>query len=357
MTMTWRNVKLWSCLALGIGLFLMLLFSLPQQGHAEPESKPVTVILDGQTAAFDPAPFIQEGITMIPVRLLEQVEGLTLQWVGTAQQADLRYNDVAISLRPRDRAMTINDETVQLRAAPVLRNQRLFVPARDVAEALGMYVGWDPRTQTVYISSSFAGSEFAVPGDNVFLYSNLRAISNADEYFPAGGFFYFNDPPRYYFTVKDPLDKKVYDLAKILLYPEAYTTIKATYADSGSRVRIGISESQTAAENGAYGLLFELTEAEPAMHVTIHRLNLLDTYHDGIWSVPEMEMRLKHALLYFLGGDDGLAAYRDIYAAYMDLHINGEQKPFHKAYGAWRMDLSHADESMHITLIKGEIDE
>ena len=353
----------------------------------ESERQPVNVVIDGRMIQPDDGavPFIEEHqLTMIPIRYLEEI-GAVVEWDEQTRSAMVQFRDLSMTITEGENVMLVNGQERTLAAEPAVIRQRMLVPARNVVETLGAYIGWDPKHKNVVISTSFMDDRsFEIPGDNVFLVEDLAKVASLDYFVPAGGRFLFSDPEanRYYFTLSEEwmpgLNKRVFDLSKILFHADGYNTVQVVRDDVGqARVQIGLSADQAAAEAEEYDLLLELPESAPldpreemanpdlmeqaVLKMTIRRLNLQDSYADGIYAVPDMERRLKNALIYTLGREIGTAAYRDIYTAYMDRRFDPDREPiaWNRTYSnGWTMSLAETSEGMLVIYFnKGETNE
>jgi hypothetical protein len=107
--------------------------------------------LDGQSYNTDAAPFISNGRTLVPVRYLADALGATTNWDATTQKVTINKGSTTIELTINSTTGATNGKASQMDAAPLLVNGRTYLPARDIAEALGYTVEWDAAAQTVNI--------------------------------------------------------------------------------------------------------------------------------------------------------------------------------------------------------------
>ena len=92
----------------------------------------------------DAAPFIADGRTMVPLRLVAEALGAEVGWIDASRTVTVNGNGANL-------ALIIGTPLPGDMGTPVLSNGRTFVPLRFVAEALGAEVAWDSVTQTVTI--------------------------------------------------------------------------------------------------------------------------------------------------------------------------------------------------------------
>jgi hypothetical protein len=90
------------------------------------------------------APFIENGRTMVPVRLLAEALGAEVGWNPDTRTVYITQNNTTIAL-PIDAQLPDNMGT------PSIQNGRTFVPIRYIAETLGAEVRWNAQTESIYL--------------------------------------------------------------------------------------------------------------------------------------------------------------------------------------------------------------
>lgn len=75
-------------------------------------------------------------------------------WNSRDQSVTVIKDTIQIYLKVGDENAKINDKPVIVDAAPVNYNSRVYIPARFIAEALGMKVNWDIDSKTISIQST-----------------------------------------------------------------------------------------------------------------------------------------------------------------------------------------------------------
>jgi hypothetical protein len=114
----------------------------------------IKVVLDGTELNFDVAPRIYEGRTLLPLRGIFEALGLTVYWDGSTKTITGFSGDTIIMLKIDDYVATVNGEQRFLDVPPKIINARTLVPARFIAESLGMDVMWQEIEKTVVITSN-----------------------------------------------------------------------------------------------------------------------------------------------------------------------------------------------------------
>lgn len=120
-------------------------------------AKEYSVLINGkeQTYQMDTAAFTQNQRTMIPVKFVAQALGVSednVVWNGTAKTATFFKGDRVCVLTAGSNIMNVNGAEVVMDSAAFVKDKRIFVPIKYVANALGCSVEWDGTTKTVTIN-------------------------------------------------------------------------------------------------------------------------------------------------------------------------------------------------------------
>jgi hypothetical protein len=103
---------------------------------------------------MDVAPYIKEDRTYVPVRYLAYSLGVAeagVTWDGQARRVGISKDDTNITLIIGSPVMYVDKKPVKMDVSPEITNDRTFLPARWVAEALGAEVEWDENTKQAII--------------------------------------------------------------------------------------------------------------------------------------------------------------------------------------------------------------
>jgi hypothetical protein len=103
---------------------------------------------------MDVAPYIKEDRTYVPVRYLAYALGVAedgVTWDGNARRVGISKDDTDIALIIGSPVMYVDKKPVKMDVSPEITNDRTFLPARWVAEALGAEVEWDDTTKQAII--------------------------------------------------------------------------------------------------------------------------------------------------------------------------------------------------------------
>lgn len=104
---------------------------------------------NGRVFYNDVAPIIVDNRTMVPIRVITELLGGTADWNEATKEVTLTIDGKVIR-------MTVGVVLEKYGVAPVIINDRTYVPIRFVADELGAETDWDEATKTVIISLNIA---------------------------------------------------------------------------------------------------------------------------------------------------------------------------------------------------------
>ncbi|MDQ0166949.1 copper amine oxidase N-terminal domain-containing protein [Bacillus horti] len=94
-------------------------------------------------------PFIENGRTMIPLRALADAFGFDVEWEQSEAKITLTKDSRIIIMHIGSQDMLVDGDSVSLEGvSPMIRNNVTFLPVRQLAETLGIKVGWDSESRT-----------------------------------------------------------------------------------------------------------------------------------------------------------------------------------------------------------------
>lgn len=118
----------------------------------------VQISVNGETVTFpDAVPFVEPetGRTMVPARFLAEALGLSVIWNEQSNQVTLKKNEATILLSIGQHHALVNGKSVALDAPAVIRNDRTMVPLRLIGEALEAGIAWDAERILVDVTTQF----------------------------------------------------------------------------------------------------------------------------------------------------------------------------------------------------------
>ncbi len=116
-------------------------------------SENIYVTVDGATLNFDQPPIMQNDRVLVPMRLIFETLGATVEWDEYNQYVKATKEDISITMQIGNNTMVKNGQYITLDTAPILLNGRTLVPVRAVAESLEATVEWDGNTNTVIVTT------------------------------------------------------------------------------------------------------------------------------------------------------------------------------------------------------------
>ncbi len=97
-------------------------------------------------------PYIENDRTMVPLRFISETMGAKVTWIPETRTIDIVLDETEISMQIDNTSYTINGETKTMDVAPVIREDRTFVPLRFVSEALNKSIYWNEATSVVVVA-------------------------------------------------------------------------------------------------------------------------------------------------------------------------------------------------------------
>ncbi len=117
------------------------------------QEKPITVYLDGEQLTFDVDPILENGRTLVPMRVIFEALGAQVNWDGNTWTAIATKGDTKIVITIDSKQMLKNDQVVELDVPARLIDSRTLVPVRAVSEGMGADVQWDDKLWQVIITT------------------------------------------------------------------------------------------------------------------------------------------------------------------------------------------------------------
>lgn len=94
--------------------------------------------IDEQNA--DVAVFVENDRSYVPIRFISENYDGTVEWNDDTHTVNIQFNDKTISLTIDKPEIIINGEVKVLDVAPIIKNERTFLPLRACTEAIGKEV-------------------------------------------------------------------------------------------------------------------------------------------------------------------------------------------------------------------------
>ena len=112
----------------------------------------LTMRVDGVEEKLDTPPIVIEGRTVLPLKVIGDQLGASVEWTSNSQKITYTTDTVVIELWVGKKSAKVNGVDVLLDVEPFISNNRTLVPLKFVSENLGARVVWDPINKTVTIT-------------------------------------------------------------------------------------------------------------------------------------------------------------------------------------------------------------
>lgn len=121
------------------------------------DDEPIKVLINGETLTIpegDTQPYIEEGRTLVPMRVIFEALGAHVNWDGETKTI-VSYdpaNDISITMQINSDVMFVGETPVTLDVPAKIVGDRTVVPVRAIAEGMKSVVNWDQETRTVTVT-------------------------------------------------------------------------------------------------------------------------------------------------------------------------------------------------------------
>lgn len=113
-----------------------------------------TAVVDGKTVDMPAAPYIRQDRLLVPVRAVADALGCEVAWDAAAGTATLTSEEAVLALTTHSPVMRVNGKPVEMDAAPeIVGSGTMMIPVRYIAEALRCKVAWEASTRTATITA------------------------------------------------------------------------------------------------------------------------------------------------------------------------------------------------------------
>ncbi len=115
-------------------------------------ANPVTVDVNGNDVAFDQAPIIENGRTLVPLRAIFEALGYEVEWDARTKTVICDWGYDSLSLRIGENVINMGDgRAIKIDVPAKILNGRTLVPLRAISESLGADVAWNAKTRHISV--------------------------------------------------------------------------------------------------------------------------------------------------------------------------------------------------------------
>lgn len=116
----------------------------------------VSIVVDGKEIAFDSAPYINtDDRVMVPFRAIAEALGAKVGWEPLNREVTFTRGKQAVLLRIGSPVIVAGGKRHKVDTVPVIKNSRTMVPVRFISEFLGAEVDWDGHFKIVTVNSGW----------------------------------------------------------------------------------------------------------------------------------------------------------------------------------------------------------
>jgi len=140
-------------------MFLLLLFVLvlPENGHAAAAGSN-QIFLDGKEITAGQNVQVQNvnSTVMVPLRMIAENLGYKVDWDQKSQKVTIVQQGKTLQLIVNQKSASVDEKTVVLTTAPLLKDNTTLVPIRFISEQFGLDVSWDNSNKVVSLVTPVA---------------------------------------------------------------------------------------------------------------------------------------------------------------------------------------------------------
>nr|WP_246187917.1 stalk domain-containing protein [Paenibacillus tengchongensis] len=112
-----------------------------------------SMTVNGAKKALDVAPIVKDDTTYVPIKYVLDAFGGSASWNQTTKKIMVLRGAKALDLTVNQKEFVLNGKRQSAEVAPLILQGRTLVPLRLVSEQLGLTVNWEQKTKTVTIES------------------------------------------------------------------------------------------------------------------------------------------------------------------------------------------------------------
>ncbi len=132
-----------------------------------PSTDTVNIVINDKYINISPDPYIINGTTYVPVRAISEALGASVWWNSESNTVGINKDDNNIAFIAGSSVARVNGVQTTIQPTKLINNTT-YVPVRFIPEALGLYVNWDEKTNTVSIAEHKINTYVVAAGDSLW---------------------------------------------------------------------------------------------------------------------------------------------------------------------------------------------
>ncbi|MEJ3720007.1 copper amine oxidase N-terminal domain-containing protein [Paenibacillus polymyxa] len=137
--------------ALASAIFFSMLAS-GISGVSAAATKPIIVQVNNEPVSGDADPYIENGSTLVALNMIKSIPGVTINWNNASKTVTVDNNGTKSKLVAGKKEALVGGKKVMLSNSSVMKNGRVMVPLRFIADLSGSQVYWNTPDRTVYVA-------------------------------------------------------------------------------------------------------------------------------------------------------------------------------------------------------------
>ncbi|CAM3425119.1 copper amine oxidase N-terminal domain-containing protein [Marinicrinis lubricantis] len=121
-------------------------------GQADAETGQVHFYLNNEKQLLQQAPYVLDGRVYVPLREIGNKLDARTVWDGENKTVYMWSPDSSLEWTLGSENMMVNGQSIKTDAAPMIRNQSIYVPIRFISDAFGAPISWDSSSYAVTLN-------------------------------------------------------------------------------------------------------------------------------------------------------------------------------------------------------------
>jgi len=140
----------------GFALALIMIFGL-MAGTAY-AADPIKIVIDGKEVKSDVAPVVENGRTLVPLRVISESLGADVVWAASTRTVTIKTAAYTVVFVQNSSTFTVNGTTKTLEVPCKSVGGRTMIPLRAFADSIGAEVNYSNNTAYVNYFTTMTGS-------------------------------------------------------------------------------------------------------------------------------------------------------------------------------------------------------
>ena len=141
-----------------IGAILVVVMLLSLSAGAVLAASPIRIMIDGAEVRAAVAPVVEDGRTLVPLRVISEALGAEVSWNPSAQQATIQTAANTVVFTIGSANYTVNGAGKTLDVPAKINNGSTMIPLRALAESIHAAVDYANNTVTINYFTNISGS-------------------------------------------------------------------------------------------------------------------------------------------------------------------------------------------------------